>query len=92
MRLYFGNHLEVKNIEYVLLMLWVRTLLRWGVLDTTLCDKVSQWLGTGLWFSPETPVSSTNKTDCHDITEILLKVALNTINLEHVQTLENVKP
>jgi hypothetical protein len=29
-------------------------------------------------FSPGTPVSSTNKTDCHDITEILLKVALNT--------------
>jgi hypothetical protein len=27
-----------------------------------------------------TPVSSTNKTDHHDITEILLKVALNTIN------------
>ena len=26
-------------------------------------------------------VSSTNKTDCHDISEILLKVALNTINL-----------
>jgi len=26
------------------------------------------------------PVSSTNKTDCHDITERLLKVALNTIN------------
>jgi hypothetical protein len=26
------------------------------------------------------PVSSTNKTDHHDITEILLKVALNTIN------------
>jgi hypothetical protein len=25
-----------------------------------------------------TPVSSTIKTDCHDITEILLKVALNT--------------
>jgi hypothetical protein len=24
------------------------------------------------------PVSSTNKTDCHDKTEILLKVALNT--------------
>jgi hypothetical protein len=28
-----------------------------------------------------TPVSSTNKTDNHDITDILLKVALNTINL-----------
>jgi hypothetical protein len=25
------------------------------------------------------PVSSTNNTGCHDITEILLKVALNTI-------------
>jgi hypothetical protein len=29
------------------------------------------------WFSPSTPVSSTNKTYRHDITEILLKVALN---------------
>ena len=28
-------------------------------------------------FSPGIPVSSTNKTDHHDITEILLKVALN---------------
>ena len=32
------------------------------------------------WFSTGTPVFSTNKTDCHDITQILLKVALNTIN------------
>ena len=31
------------------------------------------------WFSPGTPVSSSNKTDRHDITEILLKVALNII-------------
>ena len=30
--------------------------------------------------SPGTPASFTNKTDRHDITEILLKVALNTIN------------
>jgi len=42
--------------------------------------KVCQWLATGRWFSSGTPVSSTNKTDLHDITEILLKVALNTIN------------
>jgi hypothetical protein len=34
---------------------------------------------TCLWFSPGTPVSSTNKADRQDITEILLKVALNTI-------------
>ena len=32
-------------------------------------------------FSPDTPVCSTNKTDRHDITEILLKVALNTITV-----------
>ena len=31
-------------------------------------------------------VSSTNKTDRHDITEILLKMALNTINLNLNQT------
>jgi hypothetical protein len=40
-------------------------------LDTILCDKVCQWLAAGRWFSPGTPVSSTNKTDRHDITEIL---------------------
>jgi hypothetical protein len=51
-----------------------------GVLDITLCDKVCQSLVAGRWFSLGTPVSSTNKTDCHDIIEILLKVALNTIN------------
>jgi hypothetical protein len=31
-------------------------------------------------FSLGIPVSSTNKTDRHDIAEILLKVVLNTIN------------
>jgi len=31
------------------------------------------------WFSQGPPVSSTNKTDSHDIAEILMKVALNTI-------------
>ena len=46
---------------------------------TTLYDKVCQWLATGRWFSLGPPVSSTNKTDCHNITEILLKVALNTV-------------
>jgi hypothetical protein len=35
----------------------------------------------GWLFSLGTPVSSTNKTDCHEISEILLKVALNTIIL-----------
>ena len=36
-------------------------------------------IAAGRWFSPGLLVSSINKTDCHDITEILLKVALNTI-------------
>jgi hypothetical protein len=36
----------------------------------------------GQWFSLGTPVFSTNITDRHDITDILLKVALNTITHE----------
>ena len=51
------------------LTLWVRISIR--VRCTTLCDKVCQWLATGRWLSPGSPVSSTNK--------ILLKVVLNTI-------------
>jgi hypothetical protein len=45
----------------------------------------------GRWFSP---VSSTNKTDHHDITEILLTVALNTITLTPhiIQNNTNKKP
>ena len=65
------------------LMLWVWILLRQGVLDSTLWDKVCQLLAAVRWFSPGTPVSSTNKTDHHDITEILLKVASITITLTH---------
>jgi hypothetical protein len=46
-------------------MLWVRISFRarW----TTLCDQVCQWLATGRWFSLGPPVSSTNKSDHHDI-------------------------
>ena len=42
--------------------------------------KVYQLLAHGQWFSPGTLVSFTTKTGRHDIAEILLKVALNTIN------------
>ena len=34
--------------------------------------------GRSVGFFRDTQVSSTNKTDCHDITEMLLKVVLNT--------------
>jgi len=47
---------------------------------------VCQWLATGRWFSPGSPVSSTNKTDHHDIIEILLKVALSTIKKQTNKT------
>ena len=57
----------------VLSVLWV------PFLNTLVC----QWLATGRWFSPGPPVFSTNKPDYHDITEILLKVALNTIKPNH---------
>jgi len=65
------------------LMLWVRISIRERC--TTLYDKVGQWLATGQRFSPGTPVSSTNKTGCHDITEILLEMALNTIKQTNKQ-------
>jgi hypothetical protein len=42
-------------------------------------------------FSPGTPVSSTNKTDSDDITEISLKVVLNTIIPPLNDTLKDVE-
>ena len=56
------------------LKLWVRIHL---IARCTFC----QWFAAGRWFSPSTLVSFTNKTDHHDIAEILLNVALNTITL-----------
>ena len=49
------------------LTLWVLT-----AFMATVCDKVWQWLAAGRWISP-------NRTDPHDIAEILLKVTLSTI-------------
>ena len=47
-------------------------------------DKAYQLLAHGRWSSPGTPASSTTKTGRHDIAEILLKVALDTKNLNHI--------
>ena len=68
------------------LTLWVRIPIRRCALDKTLCEKVCHWLPAVRWFYPGTPVSSTNKTDLHDIAEILLKVALNTITPTLIKT------
>ena len=43
-------------------------------------DKTYKLFALGRWLSPGTPASSTTKTGLHDIAEILLKVALSTIN------------
>ena len=81
-RMVIGFKLPVQSVSITTnVVRWNPT--RRGVLDTILCDKVCQWLATGSWFSPGTPVSSTNETDSHDITEILLKVALNSITHTH---------
>jgi hypothetical protein len=50
-------------------------------------DRIKISIG-GSVFSPRPPVSSTNKIDCHDITEILLKVAVNTIKQTNQHQLE----
>jgi hypothetical protein len=63
---------------------WVRARLcrlqKWCTRLAAAIDKVDQLLAHGRWFSPGTPASSITKTGRHDIAEILLKVALNTIN------------
>ena len=43
--------------------------------------NVYQWFAASQWFSVGTLVSSINKTDHHDLTEMLLKVTLNTRTL-----------
>ena len=42
--------------------------------STTICDAVCQLPAIGRWFSPGPLSSSTNITDRHDITEILLNI------------------
>jgi hypothetical protein len=54
------------------LTLWVRISFRERCV--ALWDIVFQWLATGRWFNLGLLVSSINKTDRYDITEILLKV------------------
>ena len=53
---------------------------KWCTPLATVNDKAYKLLAHGRWYSPGTPVSSTNKTGCHDIAEILLKVPLDTKN------------
>jgi hypothetical protein len=75
----------ISNIVSLCVSLWIcysSTYMYFYYLDCLnrldISVKVGQWLAAGQWLSLGTPVYPTNKTDHHDITEILLKVALNT--------------
>jgi hypothetical protein len=61
-------------------MLWVWLPLMQGEVYNIMWI-VCQRLAAGQVFSTGTPVSTTNKTDRHDLAEILLKVALKTKRL-----------
>ena len=61
------------------LTLWVGVPVQRGVLDTTLCDEVYRWLHSG-GILPVLRFPSPIKLS-HDIAEILLKVALNTLTI-----------
>jgi hypothetical protein len=75
----------VVNLLYMS-TLRVRIPLRPGVLDTTLCAKVCHDLGSSVGLS--------GYSDHHNITEILLKVALNpiTVTLYMSKTLQDIPP
>ena len=49
------------------------------IVTDVVSSNPTQLLAAGQWFSSGPPISPTNNTDCHDITELLVKVALNTI-------------
>jgi hypothetical protein len=66
-RMVVGSITTICNQCLSPLTMWVRITLRRGVLDTTLCDKVYQWLAAGRWFSLGTPVSFTNENSRHDV-------------------------
>jgi hypothetical protein len=81
------------NNSYKPITAWVRSRLcklHYNNVCTRLAaprDKVYQLLAHSRWFSPGTPSSSITKTGRHDIVEILLKVALSTINQIKLLTL-----
>ena len=75
----WGNHLKINGLIKCKPESWSGR----GVQHYVIMFVTCQWIATGRWFSPGHPVSPTNKTHQHDIAEILMKVALNTINQTH---------
>jgi hypothetical protein len=73
------------NLFYIFLSIstwlycgWIYNWLNNYLSPQTLCYEVCQQLLESMLFSLDAPIFFTNKTDCHDIAKILLKVALNT--------------
>jgi len=56
----------------------------WRGVQHYVIEFVSDLRQVGGFLSPGPPVSSTNKTDRYDITEIFLKVVLNTIKQTNI--------
>ena len=77
---------ELPNNSYkpITNITWVRTRLcklqKWCTRLAAASDQVYQLLAHGRWFALGTPASPTTKTGRNDIAEILLNVALSTIN------------
>jgi hypothetical protein len=67
--------LKLKHKVHVIL-----SMMHWSI--------IFAWLATGRWFSPGPPVSYTNKTDSHDLTEILCCVK---IKIDYAETKMSVK-
>ena len=58
---------------------------------TRMSSYITMKVALYIIYSLGTPVSSTNKTDRHDVTEILMKVALNTNNHQyHIICMQNI--
>jgi hypothetical protein len=56
-------------------------------------DEVYKLLAQDRWFSPVTPASSISYTSHHDTAQILLKLALNTINqINQIKSMVNFDP
>ena len=74
----YNSYKPITNTAWV--RAWLCTLQKGCTRLAATSDKVCKLFAHGRWFSTGTPASSTTKTGRHDIAEILLKVALNTIN------------
>ena len=58
---------------------------------TRMSSYITMKVALYIIYSLGTPVSSTNKTDRHDVTELLMKVALNTNNHQyHIICMQNI--